>query len=92
MCRKHVVFGKVVKGMDILKKMEQVGSADGKPSELVKIVDCGETSDSKTNGKTGDDKGIIGFDTQFSLKLLCELHYPIAAFIWFISYTFVFGT
>ncbi|XP_031122615.1 peptidyl-prolyl cis-trans isomerase CYP63 [Ipomoea triloba] len=53
---KHVVFGKVVKGMDILKKMEQVGSADGKPSELVKIVDCGETSDSKTNGKTGDDK------------------------------------
>ncbi|XP_019188637.1 PREDICTED: peptidyl-prolyl cis-trans isomerase CYP63 isoform X2 [Ipomoea nil] len=53
---KHVVFGKVVKGMDILKKMEQVGTADGKTSELVKIVDCGETSESKTNGKTGDDK------------------------------------
>ncbi|GER29732.1 peptidyl-prolyl cis-trans isomerase [Striga asiatica] len=40
----HVVFGKVVNGMEVVKKMEQLGSSGGKPSGLVKIVDCGEMS------------------------------------------------
>ncbi|KAL5792850.1 hypothetical protein ACOSP7_001444 [Xanthoceras sorbifolium] len=44
---KHVVFGKVVKGLDIVKKMEQVGTMDGKPARPVKVVDCGEVSESK---------------------------------------------
>jgi len=39
---KHVVFGKVVEGMHLLKKMEAVGSADGKTSKPVMIADCGE--------------------------------------------------
>lgn len=43
--RKHVVFGKVTRGMEVVKKIEQVGSADGKPLQPVKIVDCGETSE-----------------------------------------------
>lgn len=53
---KHVVFGKVVKGMDVLGKMEQVGTSNGKSTEIVKIVDCGEILESKTHGKTGEDK------------------------------------
>ncbi|WVZ62112.1 hypothetical protein U9M48_011897 [Paspalum notatum var. saurae] len=41
---KHVVFGKVVSGIALLKKLEAVGSEDGPPSRQVKIVDCGEVS------------------------------------------------
>ena len=38
---KHVVFGRVVSGWDVLNKMEELGSQSGKPSKEVKIVDCG---------------------------------------------------
>ncbi|XP_025109510.1 LOW QUALITY PROTEIN: peptidyl-prolyl cis-trans isomerase E-like [Pomacea canaliculata] len=39
---KHVVFGKVVEGMDVVWKMEACGSKSGKPSEKVTIINCGE--------------------------------------------------
>jgi len=39
---KHVVFGKVTEGMDIVKKMEALGSRMGEPSKQVTISDCGE--------------------------------------------------
>ncbi|XP_073054261.1 uncharacterized protein [Primulina eburnea] len=53
---KHVVFGKVVKGMEIVKKVEQIGTADGKPSGFVKIVDCGETSGTEKRNSVGSKK------------------------------------
>ena len=38
---KHVVFGQVVKGMNIVEQMENYGSEEGNTSETIKIVDCG---------------------------------------------------
>ena len=39
---KHVVFGKVTAGYDVVKKVEEQGSSSGKPSKEIKIVDSGE--------------------------------------------------
>ncbi|RZR78709.1 hypothetical protein BHM03_00004131 [Ensete ventricosum] len=54
---KNVVFGKIVSGSNLLKKIEQAGSEKGKPLCLVKIVDCGEASDGKTQVAPGKEKG-----------------------------------
>ena len=41
--RKHVVFGKVTDAtMDVVKKIEAVGSSSGKTSKPVVIADCGQ--------------------------------------------------
>lgn len=38
---KHVVFGQVVEGMDVVKKVERLGSRSGQPMRPVVIEDCG---------------------------------------------------
>jgi peptidylprolyl isomerase len=39
---KHVVFGQVIEGYDVVKKMEEVGSRGGATSAQVQITDSGE--------------------------------------------------
>jgi cyclophilin family peptidyl-prolyl cis-trans isomerase len=39
---KHVVFGKVVDGMDVVKKIESLGSDSGKTQAKIVIADCGQ--------------------------------------------------
>ena len=39
---KHVVFGKVVEGMDVVTKVEALGSESGKTKKKIVIADCGQ--------------------------------------------------
>jgi peptidylprolyl isomerase len=40
--KKHVIFGKVEQGMDVVRLIEKTcGSPSGRPSRLVKIEQCG---------------------------------------------------
>lgn len=39
---RHVVFGSVKDGMEVVKQMEALGSRSGKTSKRITITDCGE--------------------------------------------------
>ena len=41
---KHVVFGNVVKGIEVVKACEAVGSDSGRTSKPVVVADCGQIS------------------------------------------------
>ncbi|XP_078284481.1 peptidyl-prolyl cis-trans isomerase-like [Rhinoraja longicauda] len=40
--KKHVVFGSVVEGIEIVSKIEGYGSEDGDPTTTITITDCGQ--------------------------------------------------
>ena len=39
---RHVVFGAVVQGLDVVKKIESLGSESGRPRAKIVIADCGQ--------------------------------------------------
>jgi len=41
---KHVVFGKVVEGMDVVAAVEKLGSSSGQVAREVIVADCGEVA------------------------------------------------
>ncbi|CAD5212153.1 unnamed protein product [Bursaphelenchus okinawaensis] len=40
--KKHVVFGEVIEGMEVVREVEKKGSQAGKPSGVIAIADCGQ--------------------------------------------------
>ena len=49
---RHVVFGRVIEGMEVVKEIEKLGSRpSGRTSKLIEIADCGEVK--KKPAKSG---------------------------------------
>lgn len=46
--RKHVVFGKVTKGIEVVQSVEAMGSSSGATSTRIIIADCGEIKSKST--------------------------------------------
>ncbi|EPS68763.1 hypothetical protein M569_06004, partial [Genlisea aurea] len=57
--RKNIVFGKLIDGQDVLKKIEDSGDGDGRPTVTVKIINCGELHEGR---KAKGNKSKIGKD------------------------------
>jgi len=62
--------------MDALKKIELVGTSDGKPTQTVKIIDCGEVFETKAQHTVEKEKGTC--DRKY---ILMNIYYKLVASI-----------
>ncbi|XP_062097765.1 peptidyl-prolyl cis-trans isomerase CYP95 isoform X2 [Humulus lupulus] len=60
--RKHIVFGKLVHGHELLKKIESVGDDKGMPTVTVKIINCGEYDEDKKKRNKLKIREDVAFD------------------------------
>lgn len=75
--RKHVVFGQVEEGIEVLDEIEKAGTAGGKPRRNVRIHNCGELSPCQLEEYLGRRQA-AGIDCQLPDALpQTELYDPV---------------
>lgn len=70
----HVIFGKVLKGHDIVREMEHQETVSDRPIKPVIIADCGELKEGEDDGIAVPDDGdeLPGYPRmRFPLLFLC---------------------
>ena len=70
---KHVIFGEVLSGFEVLDAIEKVGNANGEPSVSVQITDCGVFHPLQTPGSgywydQPDKESYSGHESVFIVK------------------------
>ncbi|KAL3789674.1 hypothetical protein HJC23_003875 [Cyclotella cryptica] len=70
---KHVVFGEVVSGMEIIRAVESFGSSSGEPSVTIQITDCGAYTPLWTPGAGSwydrpDSESYTGITPEFMIR------------------------
>merc|ERR1712060_253630 len=72
---KHVVFGEVTAGYDIVMKMEALGSRSGKVSRKVRVLNCGMLDPG--TGPRAEKRARVAIDYAPAPRLIHE--YPVQA-------------
>lgn len=71
---KHVVFGRVLEGMDVVDIISSCGRRSGKPSAQVKIINCGVLdADADAAAETNEPKRLTREEMQDRLESLREV-------------------
>lgn len=69
---KHVVFGRVLEGMDVVEIISSCGRRSGKPSAKVKILDCGVIENQKADGDDDEDDSHVTKESDVPVRLTKE--------------------
>jgi peptidyl-prolyl isomerase D len=67
---KHVVFGRVLKGQDVVRHCENIQTQSDRPTKLVLIVNCGEILPGQDDGVSFPDDGdsVPGYPEDSEIK------------------------
>merc|ERR1712014_367992 len=82
---KHVVFGRVIAGMDVVSLIEKEGSQSGKTKRTVEIADCGEVSNGLSSSRRDDHsrtpRGVANSPGELRVDPADGNAYPVESFM-----------